>query len=136
LIIKQRREKMKLIDLNRIKAQHYTITTVPDKYSEVFYSDDYKYDNGYFRELEELEDYCYGENEPMPSYIWGTEVTPPELNARDIVKLALGGMYEDASVWINDKALERLQIAMDKFYEEHGDNLTSYCVNYNICIDL
>ena len=127
---------MKLIDLNKIKAQHYTIKTVPDKYSEVFYSDDYKYNDGYFRELEELEDYCCGENEAMPSYIWGTEVIPFELDARDIVKLTLQDAYEAASERINDKALERLQIAMDKFCKEHGDNLTSYYVNYNICIDL
>jgi len=120
------------------KVQHYMIKTVPDKYSKMLYSDDYAYNNGYFSELEDLEDYCCGENEPMPNCIWGTEVIPFELDARDIVnmELVLQNSYEEAYKRINDKALERLQIAMDKFCEEHGDNLTSYCVNYNICIDL
>lgn len=118
------------------KAKHYTLETVPKEFVGMLYSDSCGYNEGYFTEIEDLEDYCDSEYTCKPSYVWGTVAIPFELNAYDIVQGALEDSYEYAFYDVNDEALKDLQDAMDKFAKAHSDSLTTYYVDYDVCIDL
>ena len=118
------------------KAKHYTLETVPKESVCMLYSDSYGYNEGYFTEIEDLEDYCDSEYTCKPSYVWGTVAIPFELNAYDIVQRALEDSYEDAFDNVDNEALKDLQDAMDKFAKAHSDILTTYYIDYSVCIDL
>lgn len=118
------------------KAKHYTLETVPKESVGMLYSDSYGYNEGYFGEIDELEDYCDSEEITTPTYVWGAKAIPFGLNAYDIVQNALEDSFEDAFDRVDADELQKLQNAMDEFCSYHGESLTTYYVDYNVCIDL
>jgi len=118
------------------KAKHYTFDTVPKESMIVLFSDSYRYNEGYFNDIDEFKDYYYSEEDEMPNYVWGTKAVPFTLNAYDIVSNALEDSFEDAFDRVDEDELQKLQNAIDKFCKYHSDSLTTYYVDYNVCIDL
>lgn len=114
--------------------KEYTLDNIP-KDIEMFYCDDYGYNNGYFSEIEELEDYCKDEMIEVPKYIYGTTSEELRMDASDIVDVLLEEWYEDAMENVDDKALEQFQKACDKFCKECGVG-ACYMVDYNTKIYL
>ena len=117
------------------KATKYTIETAPKESCEYFYYEGYGYDNGYFDDLDSLEDYCNDNDIEIPKYIWGTTIKTLSMNAIDIVSNELEEWYEDAFDRVGDDALSNLQVAMDVFCKECGVG-NCYEVDYKTCIVL
>lgn len=115
------------------KATKYTFGSCPKDSCKMFFSDTYGYDNGYFDDLDSLEDYCNDNDIPVPEYIWGTTEKSLSMDAYDIVSNKLEDWYEDAIDRIDDKCLQELQKAFDKFCDECGVG-NCYDVDYRTCI--
>lgn len=114
--------------------KEYTLNNIP-KDMEMFYSDYYGYDDGYFSEIEELEDYCKYEGIEIPKYIYGTTSEKLHMDACDIVDILLEEWYEDAIYNVDDNALKEFQKACDKFCKDCGVG-DCYTVDYDTIIYL
>ena len=122
-------------ELNRFnKAIQYTFDNVPKDSIEFMYSDSYGYNEGFFNEIEELEDYCYDEDIAMPKYVWCTKPIRFSLDGWDLVERALEDSYEDASDNVDGDELKELQNACDKFCKNHKGFLDSYDIDYRKCV--
>lgn len=117
------------------KAIKYTLGNVPKESCEYFFSDVYGYDNGYFSDIDSLEDYCKESNIDMPKFIWGTTQKELSMDAGDIVSDELEEWYEDAFKRVKNDELLKLQLALDNFCENCGVG-TCYEVDYKVCIEL
>lgn len=117
------------------KANKYTLDSVPKEYCEYFFSDIYGYDNGYFDNIDSLEDYCKDNDIDIPKFIWGTSKKELSIDAYDVVDRALEEWYEDAIDRVDDKELEKLQAALDDFCKNCGVG-DCYEVDYKVCIEL
>lgn len=115
------------------KATKYTLKNCPEDSCKMFFSDDYGYDNGYFTDLDSLEDYCNDNDIPVPKYIWGTTEKSLSMDAESIVVNALEEWYEDAFDRVDDTELRELQVALDKFCDNCGVG-RCYEVDYKTCI--
>lgn len=115
------------------KAKKYTFESCPEDSCKMFFLDLYEYDNGYFDDLDNLKDYCNDNDIPVPEYIWGTTEKSLSMDAYDIVSNKLEDWYEDAFDRIDDKWLQELQKALDKFCDECGVG-NCYDVDYRTCI--
>lgn len=115
------------------KATKYTLDTIPKENSEMFFSETYGYDEGYFSDIDDLLDYCYSENINPPDYVWGTDKTMLSLNACDILSNACEELHEDAYDSIGDKDIKEMQDFFDEWCKGQTGT-TTYSVNYNYCI--
>ena len=117
------------------KATKYTLSSVPKESIEYFYSDLYGYDEGYFSDIDSLEDYCKENNIEIPKFVFGTKQKQLNIDAYDIVESALEEWYEDAIDRVDDKSLGKLQSDLDDFCKNSGV-YTCYEVDYSVCVEL
>ena len=115
------------------KATKYTLDTVPKEHSEMFFSEVYGYNNGYFEDIDDLIDYCYCDNIEPPKYVWGTDKSMIRLDAYDIVSSACEELHEDAYSNISDVDIEEMQDFLDEWCKGQTGT-TTYDVNYKYCI--
>jgi hypothetical protein len=118
------------------KAIHYTINNVPKESSEMFYSDEYSYNEGFFDDIDELIDCCKDNDAEIPNYIWCTKRILFQLDATDFIDNALEDSYEDAYEHVDKKELDKLQIACDEFVKAHHGFLDTYDIDYSKCVEL
>jgi hypothetical protein len=117
------------------KAVKYTLENVPKEYCEYFFTDTYGYDNGYFTDIDSLEDYCKDNDIDIPKFIWGTSSKSLSIDADNIVSNELEEWYEDAFDRVDGNELAKLQIALDDFCKNCGVG-DCYEVNYKVCIEI
>lgn len=117
------------------KATKYTLESAPKESCEYFFSESFGYDNGYFIDIDSLEDYCRDNEIEIPKFVWGTTEKTLSMDAEDIVSSELEEWYEDAFDRVNDSELALLQAAMDNFCEKCGVG-SCYEVDYKTCIIL
>lgn len=117
------------------KANKYTLDNVPKEFCEYFYSEHYECDEGYFFDIDSLEDYCKDNDVDMPKFIWGTAKKKLFIDADDVVSNALEEWYEDAFNRVNDDELSKLQVALNNFCKNCGVG-ECYEVDYKVCIEL
>ena len=120
------------------KAIHYTIDNVPKECIDFLYSDNYGYDEGFFTDLEKLKDYCTDNDVEFPDYVWCTKINPFKLDATDFIYRALEDedRYEDAYERVDEKELNKLQIACDEFVKAHNGLLDIYDIDYKHSLEL
>jgi len=115
------------------KAAHYTLENVPQSSCQCMYSESYGANNGYFFDIEELEEYCNENNIPMPEYVWGTTVTRISMDADSIIESACEELHEDAEDQIDNRV--ELQEMLDKWCEKQSGTDTYY-IDYHVAIVL
>ena len=100
---------------------------------EMYYSDCFSDNDGYFEDFDEFFDnwkYQLEEGEvddnKRPEFVYGTFAIDMKIDADDIVENALEDFYEDARWEIADKSMEELQNYLDKWCEECGVGQTFY----------
>ncbi len=96
------------------KAKVKTTISEADKTKiEMMYSDVYPYNEGYFTEIEELEEWCEDNDIEMPKYVYGTYKSRLSINAYDMVESECENneLHEDA--FSNITNLEELQTFLD-----------------------
>lgn len=108
---------------------------VPRESCEYFFSDSYGYDNGYFDDIDSLEDYCKDNDVEMPKYIWGTYKKELSMDAESIVSNQLEEWYEDAFDSVDGNELSLLQAVLDDFCKNCGVGCC-YEVDYKVCVVL
>jgi len=117
------------------KATKYTLENVPKESCEYFYFESYEYNNGYFDDIDSLEEFCKENEIDMPKFIWGTKKKELSIDAYSVVNNALEEWYEDAFDNVNDTSLSELQDCLDKFCKTCGVG-DCYDVDYKVCIEL
>lgn len=134
----EREEKIKQDEINRYnKATKYTFETCPKEYIGMLYSEEYGYNEGYFTDIDELEDYCDSEDIEIPKYVYGTYKQEFSLgDASDLINDKLEESFEDSYTYIVDDDIKELQKAFDKFDSEYKDALATYYQNRNVVIEL
>lgn len=128
---RDRKEELRLYK----NAKKYTLDNVPKESCEYFYHESFGYDNGYFYDIDSLEDYCKENDIDMPKYIWGTYKKTLHIEAYDIIENVLEEWYEDAISMVDDKAMSKLQDSLDEFCVNCGLS-DCYEVDYDVCIEL
>ena len=124
----KREEKRELDRYN--KATKYTFESAPKESIEYVYNEKYPYNEGYF-------DYDEGDNlEYDIKYVYGTKRISPSYDAWDVVESMLEESYEDATDNVDNKELEKLQLAIDTFIKNHNGCLDHFEVDYSVVIDL
>jgi len=92
---KCRVEKEKEEELKRFsKAQKYSIKNVPPERCEMMYSDYYGYNEGYFSEIEELEEYCADNDIEMPDYVYCTSCHQLNIDVDSLVENECEDLHE------------------------------------------
>lgn len=117
------------------KAKHYTFDNVPQSSIIMLYSDSYGENEGYFDDLEQLEDYCEENDIEMPGYVWGTRCERISMDAGSIIENACEELHEDAYDWIGKESEEELQETLNKWCEKQSGTDTYY-VDYKVAIIL
>lgn len=131
-------EKIKQDEINRYnKATKYTFETCPKEYMGMLYSEEYGYNEGYFTDIDELEDWCDGEGIEMLKYVYGTYKRCFTLgDASDFIDDKLEESFEDAYTYIAKSDIIELQKAFDKFDSKYKNTLATYYQNRNVVIEL
>ena len=133
---KCRIEKEKEQELERFsKAQHYSIKECPPERCEMMYSDSYDYNEGYFSEIEELEEYCEDNDIKMPDYVWCTSSHQLNIDIDSMVENECEDLHEDAYEWIAQKDIEELRTFVNGWCEKQTGTRTFY-VDYSAVIVL
>lgn len=115
------------------KSVKYTLDTIPKEHSEMYFSEVYGYDDGYFGDIDDLLDYCQSENIKPPAYVWGTDKTMLSLDAMDVVSDACEELHEGAFDSISSEDIKEVQDFFDKWCKRQAGTAT-YSVNYSYCI--
>lgn len=113
------------------KAKQYTFKDAPESSYQCMYSEVYGENEGYFFDLDELEEYCQENDIAMPEYVWGTKLTRISMDADSIIESACEKLHEDAEDQIDDR--EELQEMLNKWCEKQSGTDTYY-VDYNVAI--
>ena len=114
----------------------------PAEQFDMYYSDWYSNDNGYFSEFEEffdewLERIYDGDNtdDERPEFVYGTVADNLHIDAYSIVESACEDMYEDAMCDTDDKSIQELQDYLDDWCAHCGIGTTYYYdKNYKVRI--
>lgn len=117
------------------KATKYTLDNVPKESMEYFFSDLYGDNNGFFDDIDSLEDYCRDNDIELPKYIWGTNKKELSIDAYNFITNELEEWYEDAFEGVNDNELAKLQVALDDFCKNCGVG-ACYDVDYKTCVNI
>lgn len=110
------------------KATKWNWDNVPKDKIEFLYHDYYGYNDGYFSDIDELEDYCKDNDIEMPKYVYCTRKIEFSLDAYDWIENSLEESYEDAIDCVSKDSITQLQNACDEFVKKN--NLDSYSVDY------
>lgn len=133
----ERDKKNKEYEMNLFKkAKVKTTILEADKSKiEMMYSEVYPYNEGYFTEIEELEEYCEDNDIEMPKYVYGTYKSSLSINAYDMVESECENneLHEDA--FNNITNLEELQTFLDDWCSKQtGTDTYSMDTNYIILL--
>lgn len=124
---KCRAEKEKEEELKRFsKAQKYSIKNVPPERCEMMYSDYYGYNEGYFSEIEELEEYCADNDIEMPGYVYCTSCHQLNIDVDSLVENECEDLHEDAYEWIGEKDIEELRTFVNDWCKKQTGTRTFY----------
>ena len=66
-----------------IKAEY---KDVPLEHKEMLYSESYGYNEGYFSDIDELIEYCEGNDIEVPKHVWSTAKTELSIDAENIIE--------------------------------------------------
>ena len=94
---------------------------------EMYYSEDYPYNNGYFSEFEEFIEAWkdrHEPDEPKPKYVWGTTAVELTIDAGDILENACDELHEGAYDNLSD--VEGLQKYLDEWCAKQRGTTTYY----------
>lgn len=100
-------------------------------YSGHYYSDYYGYNKGFFKNINDLIEYCEDENIVIPKYVWACDELPVTINADDILYHACQEAYEGAID--NLKMVDELNQFCNEF-NEANNHIITYYANYEIAI--
>jgi hypothetical protein len=107
-------EKVRFEKANKIKLDEYQ--------GKGFYSESFGWNEGYFFDIDELLDYCDGEQISVPKYVWGCTEVPVTIDADDILERATEEAFEDAID--NLEMVDELVEFCKKFNEANSDVIT------------
>lgn len=124
------------------KAKKVMLKDAPQESVQMMYSSFYGYNEGFFSEVEELEDYLedqkedYEDENPedsvkMPSYVWATKVTRISIDAEDVIENACSDLHEEAYERVENIA--ELQEFLDSWCEKQIGT-DSYDIDYSLAI--
>lgn len=113
------------------KATKYTFESVPKESIEMLYSELYPYNEGFMTDIDEDDVEQYG-----IKYVYGTKRIIPSLDAQYVVESMLEESFDDATEYVNEEELNKLQLAMNMFIVNHNGALDSYDIDYGVVIDL
>ena len=113
------------------KATKYTFESVPKESIEMIYSELYTYNEGFMTDIDEDDVEQYG-----IKYVYGTKRIIPSLDAQYVVESMLEESFDDATEYVNEEELNKLQLAMNMFIVNHNGALDSYEIDYGVVIDL
>lgn len=99
----------------------------------LMYSDTFEKNDGYFSDIEELEEYCEEHSIEMPKYVYGTTPYSISMNAEDIIEEACDNLHEDAMSCITDNDIEELQKYLNEWCRNQTGT-TTYEVDYSYAI--
>lgn len=131
----ERDKKNKEYEMNLFKkAKVKTTISEADKSKiEMMYSEVYPYNEGYFGDLDELEDYCNDNEIEIPKYVYGTNKKSLSIDAYDMVSSGCDELHEDAFNNINN--LKELQKFLDEWCSKQtGTDTYSMDTNYIILL--
>lgn len=113
------------------KAHKYKcLEDVPENLKGMLYSDVYKYDNGYFTQLEDLYDFCTVHNVEVPNYVWCTTKSVLSLDASDILDMYCEDLHESAKENISTADIKELQDYLTKWCEKQSTSTETYYTDY------
>ena len=112
------------------KAIKWNWDNVPKDKIEFLYHDYYGYNDGYFSDIDELEDYCKDNDIEMPKYVYCTTPIEFSLDAWDLIESRLEEAYEGAEDNVKEDALLEFQEHCNEFVKKQNGRLDSYCVDY------
>lgn len=113
------------------KATKYTFESVPKESVEMIYSELYPYNEGFMTDIDEDDIEEYG-----IKYVYGTKLVLPSYDAWDMIESMLEESFEDATNYVDKEELNKLQLAIDTFINNHNGALNHYEIDYNVVIDL
>lgn len=122
-----RRDEQRLLN----KAIKCELKDISSEYTEMFYSESYRYNDGYFSEIEDLIEYCESEDIEIPDYVWATQKVDLQLDACDILENACEELCEDAFDNLTD--INGLQKLLDEWVSKQSGQNTYY-PNYRYAI--
>lgn len=108
-----------------------------EKSCEMFFSEDYPYEDGFFAELERFVEVWFDEHETTdkrPEYVWTTTGVNIEIDAHNIVENASEGLYEEAYFDVSDDKIQKLQSYLDDWCKTCGIGTTYYPNEYKVRI--
>lgn len=108
-----------------------TISEANKSQVEMLYSDVYPYNEGYFTDIEELEEWCDDNEVEMPKYVWGTYKTKISIDGESVVESVCDELHEDA--FSNVTNLDELQEFLDKWCDKQTGTNT-YNVDYDYVV--
>lgn len=104
-------------------------TSEMEENAEMFCSDCFSRNEGYFADWDEFFDdwECEHEpDEPKPDFVWTTVPVEMRMDAVSILENATADMYEDAMSYISDDKIKELQAVLDDFAKTCGVGKTYY----------
>lgn len=113
------------------KATKYTFESVPKESIEMIYSELYPYNEGFMTDIDEEDVEQYG-----IKYVYGTKRIIPSLDAQYVVESMLEESFDDATEYVNEEELNKLQLAFNTFIKNHNGCLDHFEVDYTVVIDL
>lgn len=100
--------------------------------SEMFFSEDYPYNDGFFSEWEQFFEAWLDEHEvgdKRPEYVWTTKPMNMKIDAVNIIENASEALYEEAYFDVSDDKIQKLQDYLDDWCKTCGV-ATTYYPNY------
>jgi hypothetical protein len=108
---------------------------------DMYWSDDYPENEGYFSEWEEFFDaWEYSGHKPdekRPKFVWGTTWHQIKMDAAGIVEQAIedSGLHEDAWDAISEQSIDKLQKLLDDWCSRETGTRT-YCYDHEYAIEI
>ena len=113
-----------------IKAEY---KDVPLEHKEMLYSESYGYNEGYFSDIDELIEYCEGNDIEVPKHVWSTAKTELSIDAENIIENACEELHEDARDNVTGE--KELQDFLDVWCAKQTGTDT-YTVDYKYAITI
>lgn len=136
-------EQLKLDDEERKRREAERLANAPlapeniEKSCEMFFSEDYPYNDGFFPEWEWFFTAWFGEHktgDKRPEYVWTTKSANMEIDACNIVENASEPLYEEAYFDVSDDKIQKLQSYLDDWCKTCGIGTTYYPNEYKVRI--
>lgn len=117
------------------KATKCLYADYPDDEKVMLYSEIYCYNEGYFSDIDELIEYCEGEELPTPRYCWSTGIIDISMDADNLIESACEELWEESNSQIGTEEREKLQAFLDEWCAKQTGT-RSYSVDYKYAIQI